>query len=200
VSTVEGLRERKKERTRDAIRDAAHDLFVERGFAGTTVDDIAAAADVSPRTFFRYFASKEEVLFSSFDETLEILQAFLHSRPAGESVAESLRVAAAEFATLGGTVSGDTATFDIYRSTEALNARYLQSFFHLESMFAEWLGTKLGRPADDLLPRTLAAVVASGARVALDVWAEEAGHDLQDLLQPTLAMVGGALEALGASR
>jgi hypothetical protein len=67
-------------------------------------------------------------------------------------------------------------------------------------MFAEWLGTKLGRPADDLLPRTLAAVVASGARVALDVWAEEAGHDLQDLLQPTLAMVGGALEALGATR
>jgi AcrR family transcriptional regulator len=196
MSTVEGLRERKKERTRDAIRDAAHDLFIEHGFAGTTVDDIAAAADVSPRTFFRYFASKEEVLFSRFDEALDLLQDFLESRPAGERVTESLQIAAAEFASLGGTVSADPTTFGIYRSSEALNARYLQSFFRLESMFAEWLGTKLGRPADDVLPRTLAAVVASGARVALDVWAEQPGHDLRDLLQPTLAMAGGALEAL----
>lgn len=200
MSTVEGLRERKKERTRDAIRDAAHDLFVEHGFAGTTIDDIAAAADVSPRTFFRYFASKEEVLFSRFDETLDLLQDFLHSRPADETVTESLRVASAEFATLGGAVGADRATFDIFRSSEALHARYLQSFFRLEWMMSEWLGTKLHRPTEDLLPRTLAAVVASGARVALDVWAADPGHDLQDLLQPTLAMVGGALAALGAAR
>lgn len=198
MSMVEGLRERKKVRTRDAIRDAAHDLFLERGFAGTTVDDIAAAAEVSPRTFFRYFASKEEVLFSRFDEALDLLQDFLDGRPADEPVTESLAIASAEFASLGGAVSADRATFDIYRSTEALNARYLQSFFRLESMLASWLAHRLGRPADDVLPRTFAAVVASGARVALDVWAEQPEWDLQDLLQPTLAMVSGALEAISA--
>ena len=196
MSTVEGLRERKKERTRDAIREAAHDLFLEHGFAGTTVDDIAAAADISPRTFFRYFASKEEVLFSKFDETLDLLQEFLDSRPAEEPVTDSFRVASAEFASVGGLVSADRATFDIYRSSEALNARYLQSFFRLEALFASWLAAKLGCPAEDVVPRTLAAVVASGARVALDVWAEQPEHDLQQLLQPTLAMVAGALDAL----
>lgn len=194
-ATVEGLRERKKVRTRDAIREAALQLFAEHGFAGTTVDDIAAAADVSPRTFFRYFASKEEVLFSGFDETLDLLQAFLESRPADEPVGDSLGLASAQFASVGGAVSADRATFDIFRSSEALNARYLQSFFRLESLINGWLAMKVGRPPEDVLPRTLAAIVASGARVALDVWAEQPGLDLQDLLQPTLAMVAGALDA-----
>lgn len=192
------LRERKKQRTRDALVRAALELIASRGYEGTTVDDIAAAVDVSQRTFFRYFASKEEVLFSRFDEALDLLQDFLDSRPAEEPVTESLRIASAEFASLGGTLSADRATFDIYRSTETLNARYLQSFFRLESMLGTWLGDRLGTPAEDVLPRTFAAVVASGARVALDVWAEQPDWDLQHLLQPTLAMVSGALEAISA--
>lgn len=188
-----GLRERKKGRTREAIRDAAHDLFVERGFAGTTVDDIAAAADVSPRTFFRYFASKEEVLFSRFDETLDLLREFLDQRPAGESVGEALRAASAEFATLGGTVGDDRAAFDIFRGSEVLHARYLQSFFRLEAMIGEWIASRTQLPPDHVVPRRLAAVLASGARVALDVWVEQPGQDLRELLEPSLAMIDTAL-------
>lgn len=190
---LEGLRERKKGRTRDAIRDAAHDLFVEHGFAGTTVDDIAAAADVSPRTFFRYFTSKEEVLFSRFDETLDLLREFLDQRPPGESVGDALRAASAEFATLGGSVGDDRAAFDIFRASEALHARYLQSFFRLEAMTAEWIATRTQLPPEHIVPRTLAAVLASGARVALDVWVEQPGQDLQELLEPSLAMIESAL-------
>lgn len=193
MQVTEGLRERKKERTRDAIREAAHDLFVEHGFAGTTVEDIAAAAEVSPRTFFRYFASKEEVLFASFDETLELLRDFLHSRPTGEPIGATLREAREQFASMGGAVNADRASFDIFHSTEALHARYLQSFFHLEEMAAEWLATRLGLPSGDILPRTLAAVLASGARVALAVWVEEPERTLPELLEPTLAMLESAL-------
>jgi AcrR family transcriptional regulator len=191
--SLRGLRERKKVRTRDAIRDAAHDLFVARGYAGTTVDDIAEAADVSPRTFFRYFANKEEVLFSQFDETLDLLGEFLDARPPTESVADSLRAASQEFASMGTAVGDDKAAFAVFNSTEALHARYLQSFFRLESLAAEWIASRIGRSPDDGLPRTLAAVLASGARVALDVWVEQPGQDLQDLLEVPLAMIDSAL-------
>jgi AcrR family transcriptional regulator len=197
VETIEGpsdgLRERKKVRTRDAIRDAAHDLFVVRGYAGTTVDDISEAADVSPRTFFRYFANKEEVLFSAFDETLDLLGEFLDARPPEESVGDGLRAASAEFATMGGEVSADRATFDIFASSETLHARYLQSFFRLESLAAEWIAAKTQLPPEDALPRTHAAVLASGARVALDVWVEQPGRDLHDLLEVPLQMIESAL-------
>ena len=196
MSSIDGLRERKKVQTRDAIRESAHDLFAARGFAGTTVDDIAEAANVSPRTFFRYFTNKEDVLFSEFDETLDLLQAFLASRPLDEAIDDSLRLAGEQFASVGRGTSADPSGFAIFRSSEALNARYLQSFFRLESLIAEWLAARLGLPATDIVPRTLATVVASGARVALDVWAEEPELELGELLQPTLAMVSGALAAL----
>ena len=190
---LEGLRERKKGRTRDAIRDAAHDLFVERGYPGTTVDDIAAAADVSPRTFFRYFANKEEVLFSRFDETLDLLREFLDQRPAGESVGEALRAALEEFATLGEAAGDDRAGFEVFRSSETLHARYLQSFFRLEAEAAEWIASRTQLPPEHVVPRQLAAVLAAGARVALDVWFEQPGQDLRSLLEPSLVMIEQAL-------
>jgi AcrR family transcriptional regulator len=197
MSSVEagaGLRERKKERTHDAIREAAIELFHRNGFEGTTVDDIAAAADISPRTFFRYYASKEEVLFSRFDETLELLRDFLYSRPPEVTVSAALREASQQFASMGTAMSADRATFDIFRSNDHLHARYLQSFFRLERMAAEWIADRAGLPADDFLPRTLAAVLASGARVALDVWVEQPGSDLQTVLETSLAMIESALQ------
>lgn len=189
----DGLRERKKLRTRDAIYDAAHDLFVEHGFAATTVDDIAAAADVSPRTFFRYFASKEEVLFSRFDETLDLLGEYLDSRPDDEPVGVTLRAASEQFASVGGTVSADPAGFDVYRSSPALQARYLASFFRLERIAADWFASRPGVPTEDGTPQVLAAVLASGARAALDVWVEHPGRDLRDLLELPLRMIDSAL-------
>jgi AcrR family transcriptional regulator len=86
-----GLRERKKLRTRSAIIDAAFALFDERGFDGTTVADIAAAADIAPRTFFGYFPSKEDVLFFDADATLESLRARLTEREPGETAIDALR-------------------------------------------------------------------------------------------------------------
>lgn len=86
-----GLRERKKQRTREAIVEAALRLFAERGFDGTTIAEIAAEADIAPRTFFGYFPSKEEVVFSDVDADLASLAARLAARVPDETALAALR-------------------------------------------------------------------------------------------------------------
>jgi AcrR family transcriptional regulator len=90
---IPGLRERKKARTSQALEDAALELFSTKGFDATTIEEIADAVEVSPRTFFRYFASKEEVLFAKDAGRERGLAAFLAARPTGESLLEKLRAA-----------------------------------------------------------------------------------------------------------
>jgi AcrR family transcriptional regulator len=80
-----GRRERKKDETRQALRSAAHQLFAEKGFAHTTIDDITATADVSRRTFFRYYSSKDDLLRADVSDLLPAMIAALHARPAEES-------------------------------------------------------------------------------------------------------------------
>jgi transcriptional regulator GlxA family with amidase domain len=79
-----GLRERKKARTREAIVDAALALFERKGFDATTIEDIAAAADVSPRTFFRYFDSKVDLVLAKNHEKNHGLGELIAERPADE--------------------------------------------------------------------------------------------------------------------
>jgi len=85
-----GLRQRKKESSRRAIEDAAWELFAEKGYEETSINDIAERADVAPRTFFRYFPSKEAVLYPQFDELLQSVRDEFHRRPADEPVIASL--------------------------------------------------------------------------------------------------------------
>ena len=79
-----GARERKKRATRARLESAAFELFETKGFDGTTVDEIAALAHVSPRTFFRYFATKDDVVFSGLDRQLDALTSAVAQRPRGE--------------------------------------------------------------------------------------------------------------------
>ncbi|MFI6604575.1 TetR family transcriptional regulator [Nonomuraea sp. NPDC050536] len=110
--TAVGLRERKKEKTRLALLDAALDLFLEQGYDSTTVDQIAGAADVSPRTFFRYFAVKDQLVFWFHDHGEEVMLETLRSRPADEppftSMAHALRAVLRD---LEESTSDDTARF-----------------------------------------------------------------------------------------
>ena len=87
----EGLRERKKQRTREQIIEAAMGLFAERGYQATTLADIATAADVAPRTFFTYFPSKEAVVFHNVDRDLDNLASALRDRLPGETAFDALR-------------------------------------------------------------------------------------------------------------
>jgi AcrR family transcriptional regulator len=92
----EGVRERKKRKTRIAIRQAAMELFSERGFTATTVDEIAVKANISSRTFFNYFASKEQCVVFPHDELSTSLRMALVSRPRSEQPIDSFREAVKE--------------------------------------------------------------------------------------------------------
>ncbi|MBO0811677.1 MAG: TetR/AcrR family transcriptional regulator [Microlunatus sp.] len=87
---AEGLRERKRRRTRQAIVEAGARLFADRGYGGTTVADIAAAAEVGTRTFFSYFASKEDLLFPESEDRIQASVGVIRSAAPGESPAEVL--------------------------------------------------------------------------------------------------------------
>src|SRR5437773_12260387 len=91
MNTELGLRERKKQRPRETIARAARELFAERGYHDTTLPEIAEAADVSTRTIFAYFPSKEDILFSDFPLMREALAQALAERPEGEDALETVR-------------------------------------------------------------------------------------------------------------
>src|SRR5881392_4474319 len=91
MSAQPGLRERKKQRTRETIARAARELFATRGYHETTLPEIAEAADVSTRTIFSYFPSKEDILFSDFPLVKDALAQALAERPEGEDALETVR-------------------------------------------------------------------------------------------------------------
>jgi AcrR family transcriptional regulator len=92
---VTGRRERKKRATYETLRRVTLDMCEAQGFTATTIDQIADAADVSPRTFFRYFATKQEALLADQHPRLQALRDLLRERPAAEPVLESVAAAVA---------------------------------------------------------------------------------------------------------
>jgi AcrR family transcriptional regulator len=106
VGTVarSGLRQRKKDSSRRAIEDAAWELFAEQGYEETSINDIAERADVAPRTFFRYFPTKEAVMYPQFEELLQSVRDAFRARPTNEPVIRSLFES---FEVLSGSLEGE---------------------------------------------------------------------------------------------
>ncbi|MDX6314585.1 MAG: hypothetical protein QOF44_4049 [Streptomyces sp.] len=151
-----GLRERKKQRTRDALVRAAVELFVRKGYERTTVDEIAAAVDVSQRTFFRYFANKEEVALALEATSEEQFVAAVAARPAGEAPFEALRGALFESwdnitAAIGAIVPIPVhmRLYRLMESTPALLAAQMRRSAAMEERLAQVIARR-----EDLDPRT----------------------------------------------
>jgi AcrR family transcriptional regulator len=186
------LRERKKADTRARLMDAALRLFGQRGFADTAVEDIAAAADVAPRTFFRYFPAKVDVLFADHDDLLALLRDTLAARPASETVVRAVRRA-----TLAG-VERVLADPDPYltrsrlvASIPAAIARSRQLDADYERVIADALAAaRNADAASDLATRVAARAAWSASRAAREVWLESNGElDPRTLITDAFAVI-----------
>ncbi|MEU1876470.1 TetR family transcriptional regulator [Streptosporangium sp. NPDC020072] len=168
-----GLRERKKHRTRLALIDAALDLFAEQGYEATTVDQIAAAADVSPRTFFRYFATKEDVALSLPLDGQEVMLVELAARPSEEPPFTALGHAMrAVVAMLEESDPTETARFlkarELIESTPALLAGSMHRLMGNERRLIEEVARREGVGDDDLLTHFAVALFVSVARTGFE--------------------------------
>jgi AcrR family transcriptional regulator len=172
-----GLRERKKQRTRDALVDAAFGLFARKGFAATTIDEIAEAVELSPRTFFRYFESKEDVALTLFAQQFTALCAAFAARPAGEPVLTALRHAtvktmrACERGTGGFDADRFSCVQQMIRDSPAVHARSLELCSAYLDDLARQVAARMGvDPARDPRPTLVAAVATTAVQTAVVAW------------------------------
>jgi AcrR family transcriptional regulator len=173
-----GRRERKKLETRRALFRAAVELFSRRGVDATTVEDIADAVDVSARTFHRYFASKEEVLFFDAAERRARFARFLDDRPDGEPLLDSLRAAAHDLtAAFLGDPEDDRRRLQLIRGSVTLRAQNLHHTDLLSQIVAEYAAARLAIDPADPLPRLLAACTIAALRTARERSLDEPTRD-----------------------
>lgn len=167
-----GRRERKKRETHDALRNAALRLALAHGYDHLTVEAITEAADVSTRTFFNHFASKDDALLGIDPErTRDVVEQVL-ARPAGESPVQSLR---AVYLAYADRVATDAplwqARMDVVRANPQLWPRVLASFAEMEQLLADVIARRCDLDATtDLYPGMLAASVVGAVRVAVAHW------------------------------
>ncbi|MEI7033670.1 TetR family transcriptional regulator [Streptomyces pratensis] len=200
-----GLRERKKQRTRDALLRAALELFTTQGYERTTVDEIVDAVEVSQRTFFRYFANKEEAAFAVQATVESRFLSELSRRPAAEAPFDAMRRAVlCAWNSIGEaieeviTVDLHLRTYRMIESTPALLAAHMRRGVDMEEQIARLIAEREGLDVDgDPRPRVAVAAFSGVMRVAGQLWGRGQDPGLQalrdlteahlDQLEPALA-------------
>jgi AcrR family transcriptional regulator len=191
---VAGLRERKKRATRAAIHDAGMRLFAEHGFAGTTVDQIAEAADVSRATVFSYFPTKEDIVFGDAPLAVEALAEALRDRPAIPAVRAWL-------GGLAGWIEPDLVLqVRLVHEVPGVGARRLQLYRAFERVLADALERELG----ERLPAELAAaslfavlrIVEDTAVARMEAGGELSSTEIDSLLDAAVRYAEAGLAEL----
>jgi AcrR family transcriptional regulator len=197
-----GLRERKKQQTRETIARVALELFAKRGYEHTTLAEIAAAADVSKRTIFAYFESKEDILFCDEPMFYEQLKEKLEQRPPGATTVDALR----DF--LSSVVSMDEDARlrkKIIHSDESLRLSERGRSARIEQLIAESIARDLDAEPGDVRPPLVAASVTAAFNAARDRLEAESGEPVSHeqamaILDEILEFLQGGLEGLRRSR
>ncbi|MFC7305235.1 TetR/AcrR family transcriptional regulator [Streptomyces monticola] len=187
-----GLRERKKLKTRLAIRRATYGLIESQGYEATTIEQIADAAEVSPSTVFRYFPTKEDIVLT--DEYDPVMEAELRDRPLDEPMLESLRYIITAHVRAILEQGGEDERKELYVRTKlmievpAVRSRMMESMSVTGRLVCRVIAERTGRDADDLKVRVFAMGVIGSLMEALLYWGE---HGCEDDL---VALVNEALD------
>jgi AcrR family transcriptional regulator len=198
---VPGLRERKKRATRTAIHDAAMRLFAEQGFTHTTIDEIAAAADVSRATVFSYFHTKEDIVFGDTPAAIGSLVALLEARPEGQRTITAVKAWLGE---LTGWLEPELVLqLQLVRDVPVVGARRLQLYGDIERAISDALEAELG-PDQQLAARLAAASLMAALRTveetAVDRMQQQdralSEAEVGALLDDTMAYVDAGIAAL----
>ncbi len=204
------LRERKKLATRRILRRVALDLVAERGLANVTVEDIAESADVSPRTFFNYFPSKEAALFGGDPHRADQLRDRITHDAPGEPALSVLRTVMAqdaeavtdEFRSLGGDPADWLRRFKAVRGDPLVRAAQAAHMAMIERAIGEGLAARLGANQEtDAYPWVLAAAAAGVARACMAFWAGSPGAvQLSQLIDQAFQALADGLPENGPLR
>ncbi|MDY7231710.1 TetR family transcriptional regulator [Hyalangium rubrum] len=190
---LESLQERKQRLVRANIAELALAPLIERGFDAVTIDDLAKAAGISRRTFFRYFATKEEVVTSEFDEAGTSLLAAFRLRPRDEQPLLSLRFAIGSvIERLASAPERTRALMRLIRRTPSLRGRFLVTQDEWRDQLTAAIVERLPRgPKSPMLARLTATVSMGAVDAAMTTWAESNDRDIS-------AVADEAFEALSA--
>jgi len=182
------LRQRKREVVRVALSDAAEELFLSRGFERTTIEQIAHAAGVSRRTFFRYYESKEDVLVERSDRLGERLYAELAARPGEEPPLLAIRNALVP-AVEAGVEDRDVVrcTIRLLRETNSLRQVVMAHRNRLEERVAALMTQRLGAGAADSTPMLIAFLTRALVDTAFNAWYDHETDDIAELVDGLIA-------------
>jgi AcrR family transcriptional regulator len=193
-TTPQSIRERTRRIAQTELTVVAQDLFLEHGYEDTTVDQIAAAAGMSKRTFFRYFPSKEDLVIGKYDLVGDRMVQALDDRPAGEPVWESLRRV---FDLFLGYVQDDDqrarseAMEHIIRSSPQLNARYLDKMQRMQDLLVGRVASRLPVQAvtpDDPRPAAIVGAAFACMQAARVAWlSSDQSRPFADYLDDAMA-------------
>lgn len=185
-----GLRERKKIKTRTAIRDATYALINEQGYDATTIEQIAERAEVSPSTVFRYFPTKEDIVLT--DEYDPILLEELRARPVDEPWLDSVRYVMKKAIGLGMAEEPEVTRLRSHLLVQvpAVRSRMMESMSVTGRMLAQAIADRTGLTPDSLEVRVYTMSLVGGLAEISQYWAEnDFQDDLADLVDRTLDVI-----------
>jgi TetR/AcrR family transcriptional regulator, regulator of mycofactocin system len=170
-------------------------LFTEQGFDNTTIEQIAAEAGVSKRTFFRYFSSKTSVLWSEFDHEVDVIRAALDEVPAGTPMMDAIRravVAANHYGPQD--VPELRMRMNLIGNVPALQSSTAVHYDAWERAISDFAATRTGQPADSLYPLAVGRATLAACRAAYDRWSARADADLTFYLDAALAALAAGFD------